>query len=230
MSEHDRDQQQWQSSGGWAPPDGQPAPPQQGPYGQSQPQGYGQQGYGQQGYGPQGYGQQAYGQPAQQHGGSGQEGYGQQGFGQQVGQPGGRPARTGSSTTGAFKTMFDPSFSSMITPQIARIAWILSIVVAALGFVVGVVVAFRTGAMIADFQRLMAGGYDGPGATSGGGSGLLPGFVTLLLGWIPWVLWLMFVRVALEWAISAVRTAEDTRALRDRLESDDTDTGTTAGG
>ena len=39
----------------------------------------------------------------------------------------------------------------------------------------------------------------------------------LLLGWIPALLWLLFVRIVLEASLALVRVADDTRHIRDKV-------------
>lgn len=164
------------------------------PYGQ---QPYGQQPYGeqqsypQQPYGQQPYGeQQAYGQQ-QPYGQQpyGQQPYPQQPYGQQPAYGGGGPGGPGgrAEAKGFFGALFDFSFNHFVTPRIVKVVYVLALVVLVLAYVVFVIAG-------------LAG--ETPGV----------GVVFLLLGWIPFLLYLALIRMTLEFYYAIVRMSEDINA------------------
>lgn len=100
--------------------------------------------------------------------------------------------------------LFDMSFRKYVTPTLAKVIYILTIVMAVLGWL-GMVFTFFIGGAAADAL----------GADSGGGA--VMGVLALLFGWIPALFQIMLTRVILELAIANIRTAEDADAIRRKL-------------
>lgn len=203
---------------GWNQPTSQPSAGQQpGQQGWNQPSG--QQSAGQT-FGQQSA-NQAYGQQ------SANQAYGQQSAGQQAGQsygqqPGGQGYTSWQTASGKrpigdanpLKAAMDFGFQSYATPGLVKIIYILAVVLGALWWIGGTIVLFAAAAS----QPVIAGYSTGPS-----GSDFIPGILSLLLGWIPVLLWLLFVRVLLEAAMALVRTATDVRALRTEVDSRSSD-------
>jgi hypothetical protein len=168
--------------------------------GGEQPGWHGQQPY------PGGYGQQpqpqpqpdqpAYGsypQHGQPAGGYGQAPTWQQTPGQQryPGQPAGlsgMPPQQESS--GFFGALFDFGFNSFATPVVIKVLYILGLVAIALGYVILVISGFA----------------DSP----------LTGFAILIGGAIGALIYVIFLRITLEFYYAVVRMSEDIRAMRNR--------------
>lgn len=97
---------------------------------------------------------------------------------------------------GFFQALFDFSFSSFITVQFAKFIYIINIAIAALIYFVFVIA-----------------GFSGMGEDVG--AGILFGFGILLFGWIPALLQIVSVRLALEGMIAVIRIAQNTAAIRE---------------
>lgn len=143
------------------------------------------------------YGQSAYSQPGYAAQGYGQQPYGQ---GQQAPspyagsaahhQPDQQPGVT-PSPGGFFRALFDMSFSRYVTVSFARVIYVVAVVCAALFWLLMVIRGFAS---------------DEPGI----------GAAFLILGWIPALVWLIFVRVGIEFAVAMVKTADNTSTLANR--------------
>jgi hypothetical protein len=181
--------------------------------GQGQQQSWGQQSWSQPSAEPP-YSQTSAGQPYSQPA-AGQP-YGQSAAGQP---PGGgyyqqwqtQPAKRPVGDANPLKAALDFSFDSYATPGLVKIIYILAAVLGALWWIGGTIVMFVAAAS----QPEIAGYSSGPS-----GSDFIPAILSLLLGWIPVLLWLLLVRVLLEAAMALVRTASDVRALRSDAEAD----------
>lgn len=86
------------------------------------------------------------------------------------------------------KELFDLSFTRFVAPSVARIVYIVQIVVVALSYLIGVIAAFSEGI----------------------GLGL---FVLVIVGPLLAVFYLVLARVGLESLIATIRTAENTAEL-----------------
>ena len=169
--------------------------------GEQQPGWHGQQPY------PGGYGQQpeqpAYGSYPQQPGQQPTAGYGQAtpGWQQTPGQPRypgnapGYPAGMGGlppqhESQGFFGALFDFSFNSFATPVVIKVLYILGLVAIGLGYVVLVISGFA----------------DSP----------ITGLAILIGGAIGALIYVIFLRITLEFYYAVVRMSEDIRAMRNR--------------
>ena len=169
--------------------------------------------YGQGGYGQGGYGQSDYGQ-----GGYGQGGYGQQAQTQaqpvQGAQPGSGANTAGSNTAGnksgakdGIKALFDFSFEAYVTPSVAKIFYILGIILGVFGYLGSVIGGFMTvGSMVDGLSYIM------------GGAGFLYifpvlGIITNLIGLAVYVI---VLRMIIETVLAQIRTAQYTRDLLER--------------
>lgn len=94
------------------------------------------------------------------------------------------PARE---TDAFFSSLFDFSFTKYVTLNFAKIIYILAMVLLVLGYLLTIISAFIAS------------------------TGL--GIVTLLLGWIPVFIYLVFIRVGLEFAVAMIRTARNTSIM-----------------
>lgn len=107
-------------------------------------------------------------------------------------QPGQQPPQgqaTAAEAKGFFGALFDFSFDSFVTIKFIKFIYVLSIAFLVLLWLFYVVVGFV---------------WD-PGA----------GAAALLLGWIPVILYVIWIRVVLEFLVSTVRTAQNTSAMRE---------------
>ena len=90
---------------------------------------------------------------------------------------------------GFFGALFDFNFNSFVTIKFIKFIYILSIAFLVLLWLVYVVMGFVVE----------------PGL----------GVAALLLGWIPVILYVIWIRVFLEFLVSTVRTAQNTSAMRE---------------
>lgn len=96
---------------------------------------------------------------------------------------------------GMFSLMFDSSFTEYATPRLIRFVFILTIIVSIGGWILAVVSALSV--------------PYGAGASAA---------LTLLFGWVPALLSIALVRIALEGVLALVRTAERVTAIDTRAE------------
>lgn len=191
----------WENTGATAAQPYGSQPAQQQPYGAQPAQPYGAQ---QQPYGapqqPYGAGQQPYGAPAAAAPVPEREGL------DPLGDSEGRRAR------GGFKALFDVSFTKYATPSIAKIVYILTMVLAGLMWLALPLTYFIIGASMSG-NRYTA---------SSASVFFVMGTIWLLVGWVPAILQLVSVRVMMELALAGIRTSEDTSAIRTTLEKSTT--------
>jgi len=109
-------------------------------------------------------------------------------FGQPVGYPGvPAPGQPVEAEKGFVGKLFDLSFTTFVTPSIAKVVYVLVIIVAAVIWLGVIIAGFRIGA----------------------GSGL----VAVLFGWIPALLMIIMYRMFIEFIIAGIRTAENTSRI-----------------
>lgn len=116
------------------------------------------------------------------------------------------------------RAAFDFSFRSYATPGIAKIVYIVAIVLGVLWWIGGSIYWFVIGALITHAAQSLTGGLGGGSGSSGGGGFTTMGILSLVLGWIPVALWVLVVRVFLEAAVAMIRTAGDARVIREKVE------------
>ena len=116
---------------------------------------------------------------------------------QQWGAPQQMPAAA--EAKGFFAALFDLSFQSFITIKFARFIYLFFIIVFTLMWFVG---------LISSISAIFAG--DG---------GWLVFLAFLLFGWIPLVIYLVLVRLSLEFMIALVRTSQNTAGTRQEIEA-----------
>lgn len=92
---------------------------------------------------------------------------------------------------GFIKTLFDTSFSSFITVRFVQVLYVISIFGLSAAALIAVVAAFDD--------------------SFGSGLGVL------LLGWIPYLLALVLIRIFFESIVAVVRIAQNTSAIREAL-------------
>lgn len=140
-----------------------------------------------------------YGQQPQTHGGYPQQ---QGGFGQpqqQYGQPGFAPQPAAAQPKKGFGALFDLDFGRFVTPEIAKVTWLLG---------VGAAVIAWLGPTIRQF--LVLGAYEGS-------SGLLPAIGMLVFGWIPALFFIAVLRVGLDAVVKLGANADSTHAIEEKL-------------
>lgn len=101
--------------------------------------------------------------------------------------------------------MFDFSFRSFVTLSFAKVIFIVAIVIACLWWLF---------AIISGFGMASIGDALSP-YRSGGGTVIL-GVLALLFGWIPPAIFLILVRLGLEFSVATIRTAQNTSQLAGR--------------
>lgn len=119
--------------------------------------------------------------------------------GHQQGAPTGYPApqgRGGPDTAGFFKALFDFSFKSFITIKFAGFIFAIGLVVIGVGTLIGLIVSFVT-------MTESVGG----------------GFLMLLMVIIIAPIYLILLRVGLEFYVAMVRTAQNTSQVASELEN-----------
>lgn len=104
------------------------------------------------------------------------------------------------------KAMFDFSFNSFATPGLVKLVYGLSMVIAVLYWLGLIIFGFLSGSF--------SGAVSPYTGTSSSGFNPVPGILAILLGWIPAFLWILLIRIGLEFAIATVRTSEDIRHIR----------------
>lgn len=118
---------------------------------------------------------------------------------QPQGSPGGYPqpqAKTGPDAAGFFRALFDFSFKSFVTIKFAAVIYGIAMVLIGIFTLIGIIVAFIT-------------------MTEDG----LAGFLALLLVIILAPVYLVLVRLGLEFYVAMVRTAQNTSAINSEIES-----------
>ncbi len=117
---------------------------------------------------------------------------GPQPYQQQPGQPPNpyqhQSSATAAEAKGFFGALFDFNFNSFVTIKFTKFIYIISLVFLVLGWLFLTVSAFTEEAWL--------------------------GAVFLLLGWIPVFLYVIYIRIFLEFLVSIVRTAENTSAMK----------------
>ncbi|GAA3281102.1 DUF4282 domain-containing protein [Nesterenkonia halobia] len=94
---------------------------------------------------------------------------------------------------GFFGALFDFSFQSFITVKFATLIYMVLLVFLALGWLFMIIGGFATDAWV--------------------------GVLALLLGWIPAVIYLILIRVMLEFYIAMIRTSQNTAGTRMEIEA-----------
>lgn len=121
----------------------------------------------------------------------------QQGYYPQQGQPPypqqSRQQSNAAEAKGFFGALFDFSFQSFITVKFATFIYMVLLVFLALGWLFMVIGGFVTDTWV--------------------------GVLALLLGWIPAVIYLILIRVMLEFYIAMIRTSQNTAGTRMEIES-----------
>ncbi|HIZ37783.1 MAG TPA: DUF4282 domain-containing protein [Candidatus Ruania gallistercoris] len=102
--------------------------------------------------------------------------------------------------------MFDFSFRNFVTLSFAKVIFIIAVVLACLWWLF---------AIISGFGMASIGDSLSPYGSSGGGT-VMFGVMALLFGWIPPAIFLILVRLGLEFSVATIRTAQNTSRLVDR--------------
>ncbi|MBV7281294.1 DUF4282 domain-containing protein [Corynebacterium sp. TAE3-ERU30] len=107
----------------------------------------------------------------------------------------------GAESKNFLQALFDFSFSSFITIKFAKAIHLVNIVLALLGYVFWVFIWLFVASDVGDSEV--------------GAMATFFAIIALLFGWIPALLQIVGVRLALEMNIALVRTAQNTSALRE---------------
>ena len=107
----------------------------------------------------------------------------------------------GAESKNFLQALFDFSFSSFITIKFAKVIHLVNIVLALLGYVFWVFIWLFLASDVGDSEV--------------GAMATFFAIIALLFGWIPALLQIVGVRLALEMNIALVRTAQNTSALRE---------------
>ncbi|WP_081314784.1 DUF4282 domain-containing protein [Cutibacterium avidum] len=121
------------------------------------------------------------------------------------GPAGSSPSPSDNDQKGFFGSLFDMSFNYYVTPKIAKIVYILTIICGVAMWIGEIITAGGVGSAIGEATN-----------DSSGGSGVLVVFA-ILLGWIPPFLFIIGVRMQIEFVIALIKTSENTSALRRTL-------------
>ena len=106
------------------------------------------------------------------------------------------PADTTSNEPGFLQALFDTSFSDFVAIKFAKVVYMIGIGLCLLMWLGGGLV------------RLIGA------ATSGvGGGAFIAPIVMLLLGWIPALIYIIMMRIGLEFIVASVRTAQNTSIM-----------------
>lgn len=97
------------------------------------------------------------------------------------------PQQAGAEAQGFFRALFDFSFTQFVTLKFAKFIYVLLIVALALSWLSAIIGGFTVH----------------PGV----------GIGALLLGWIPLLIALIFYRMAIEFVVATIRTAQNTSQL-----------------
>lgn len=103
--------------------------------------------------------------------------------------------------------MFDFSFRSFITLSFAKVIFVIAIVLAGLWWLFAIISGFGMGGI----QEALS-----PFGSGRGGGTVIFGVMALLFGWIPPAIFLILVRLGLEFSVATIRTAQNTSQLVDR--------------
>ena len=101
--------------------------------------------------------------------------------------------------------MFDFSFRNFVTLSFAKVIFIVAIVIACLWWLFAIISGFGMGEL--------SGAFNPYGSSSGT---VLFGIMALLFGWIPPAIFLVLVRLGLEFSVATIRTAQNTSQLVER--------------
>ncbi|MDZ5079034.1 DUF4282 domain-containing protein [Nesterenkonia sp. HG001] len=190
---------------------GQPGPESQGAYEQPHQGYYGQQVPPEQAAQSAGSAQPAYGYGHQQDPYAAQQAhygpqYGGQPYGQpyeqqyqqhygqqpQAGAPGHAPAGNSVEGKSFISALFDFTFQSFVTVKFAKFIYIILMAFLVLGWVIAVISGFVADPVV--------------------------GLLALLLGWIPAAIYLILIRITLEFFIAMIRTSQSTAGVRVEIE------------
>lgn len=187
------------------PNSGQPAPPD--PYAQnSANQPYQQQAPHQQVHDPNGsYGTVPPPQAPPPNNWSAQDNWSAQGS---LAGQGSNTTRLSSTDKSGLKALFDFNFDSYATPAMAKIIYTVAVVVAGLSWVGGIIMNFSLGAVMLDSRS----------TEDVGGMFIILGVLTLLFGWIVWLLVLAGVRMQIEFVLATVRSNHRLAEIQAELE------------
>ncbi len=96
-----------------------------------------------------------------------------------------------------FKGLVDPSFDTLVTPKIIRTLYIIAMILVALGTIGFMLTGIRT-------------------AVSGGGFGVITGLVMVIIAPIVAIIYLAFIRVSFELAITLFRIKDFVQHIAER--------------
>ncbi len=118
-------------------------------------------------------------------------------------------APKGNVFTRFFKALFDLKFENFVTINFASVLYTLSIVTAVGTWILWIVITALASAAASGFSYYMSG--------SGGGLLAMMFVPAILLGWIPALAQIILSRIALEFMVANIRTAQNTTEMRKAL-------------
>lgn len=111
-------------------------------------------------------------------------------------------------SAGFFKALFDIRFDNFIAIRWAGFIYVIAIIVAVLSWLGAIVGGIATGVAAGSAASFYG---DDPSFNP------LPLLLAIIFGWIIPALWVIFVRLGLEFIVSTVKTAQNTKAISDSL-------------
>ncbi|HIT75009.1 MAG TPA: DUF4282 domain-containing protein [Candidatus Avipropionibacterium avicola] len=109
---------------------------------------------------------------------------------------------------GGLKSLFDFNFDSYATPAMAKVIYAVTVIVAGLSWIGGIIMDFALGALMLDSSSTEELGV----------MFIVFGVLTLLFGWIVWLLVIAGVRMQIEFVLATVRSNDRLAAIQERLE------------
>lgn len=119
---------------------------------------------------------------------------------------GGGQAPQGRQEAGFLRALFDFTFTHFITVKFSSFLYVIAIIVALLMWLLQILSAILTGAAWGSMNS-----YYGEG-----GFNAVPLILAILFGWIPSVIALLVFRLALEFSVATVRTAQNTTEIAEQ--------------
>ncbi|EFG46989.1 hypothetical protein HMPREF0183_1692 [Brevibacterium mcbrellneri ATCC 49030] len=118
-------------------------------------------------------------------------------------------APKGNGFTRFFKALFDLKFENFVTINFASVLYTLSIVTAVGTWLLWIVITALASAAASGLSYALSG--------SGGGMLGMMFLPTIFLGWIPALAQIILSRIALEFMVASIRTAQNTTEMRRAL-------------
>ncbi|RLP07966.1 DUF4282 domain-containing protein [Propionibacterium australiense] len=115
------------------------------------------------------------------------------------------------------RALFDFGFTSMATPLLVKIIYIIVMVLAALSWLSAIISSIWIASLIDSIGSIGSSGY---GRSSSGGSGAWAVVMPVLFGWIPGALMILITRVLCEFVLASLKTQRAAEEILARLRSE----------